>query len=119
MQSVEELANYILGWEADLQESTAVPDDAVQALKTAISEEPTAKSVRGCIYDVMTADLLLRPRDNPAQLLRDINGFQKFASNGLKFAKKDAPSVMSSRLEELSQARLEGLLLQLLREYLQ
>ena len=44
---------------------------------------------------------LLRSRDNPAELVKSIQGFHRFAASTLAIAKKDALQMFATRLDKL------------------
>ena len=95
------MARCFLARLADLQTIPAINKTFLQSFQEAQQLGPTHFALCSGLYAVMAAEILLRSRDNPAELVKSIQGFHRFAASTLAIAKKDAPQMFATRLDKL------------------
>ena len=100
MKALEDVASLYVGRWEDYKD--AVKDDSLQLLMDALAMEPTSKTFNQGAFNLMACELLLRNREDGANLLKDCGGLMKFAANVLGLPKKDLPSTATARMDKLS-----------------
>ena len=81
-----------------------VDAEAVKVLENAHEQAPKSIDFAGASFSFMALELFLRDRSNGGSLIKDVNGFLKFATAQLYLPRKDQPAKASMLLDKLLKA---------------